>query len=169
MTTEAIVPPFGTGWGHASGLASVTAPALPQDLQQAIDRLVIHEVIAAYCWSVDEERYDLMTQVLTEDFVFQGCIAGVAALDHLTRATDLVDWLKQWQTTRSDQLRHCVSNIIVTEQESSAAEAYGYVTLSSATPEALTILATAFYRFTLSKQGSTWRIASIFSGFDRAF
>jgi len=169
MTTDNAVPAFGTGWGHAHGLARVTPPHVPQGPDQALDRILIHEVIAAYCWSVDEEQYELMTSVLTEDFVFQGCIAGVAPLDHLTRAADLVSWLQAWQTTRSDQLRHVVTNIVVTDQTESTADAYGYVTLNSATPESQTPLATAFYRFTLTKHNGHWRIAAIYSGYDRAF
>ena len=169
MTSDNSVPAFGTGWGHANGLAAIKPPFVPEGTEQALDRILIHEVIAAYCWSVDEEQYDLMTTVLTEDFVFQGCIAGVAPLDHLTRAIDLVSWLQAWQTTRSDQLRHVVTNIVVTAQSDTSADAHGYVTLNSATPEAQTPLATAFYRFALVKQNGHWRISSIYSGYDRAF
>ena len=169
MSSDTSVPPFSGGWGYAHGLTNVQPPSIPAGLEQSVDRLVIHEVVAAYCWSVDEQQYDLMTQVLTEDFDFQGCIAGVAPLDHITRAADLVTWLQAWLPTRSDQLRHSASNVIVTEQTDTAADVYSYVTLNSATPEALTPLATAFYHFTLVKQDGAWRIATIFSGFDRAF
>jgi hypothetical protein len=169
MTSEILVPTFGTGWGHAQGLANVTPPSVPKGADQVIDRILIHEVIAAYCWSVDEERYDLMTAVLTEDFDFQGCIAGVTLLDHVTSAAALVAWLQAWQATRSDQLRHCVTNIVVTAQTDLTADAYGYVTLKSSVPDSLTALATAFYRFTLKKHDGNWRIASIYSGYDRAF
>lgn len=169
MSSETSVPPFSGGWGHSHGLTDVRPPRMPLGLEQAVDRLVIHEVVAAYCWSVDEAQYDLMTQILTEDFDFQGCIAGVAPLDHITRAADLVTWLQAWLPTRCDQLRHSTSNVIVTEQTDTTADVHAYVTLTSATPEALTPLATAFYRFWLVKQDGTWRIAKVFSGFDRAF
>jgi hypothetical protein len=169
MESNINVPDFSAGWGHASGLASVTAPCVPVGLDQAIDRLLISEVIAGYCWSVDEERYDLMLDVLTEDFDFQGVIAGVAPMDHVTSAAELVSWLQAWQTTRNDQLRHRVTNIIVSEQSANSALAHGYIALSSTTAESVTPLATAFYRFTMAKQTGRWQIASIFAGFDRAF
>lgn len=169
MEANINVPDFGTGWGHTSGLASVTAPCVPVGLNQAIDRILISEVIAGYCWSVDEERYDLMLDVLTEDFDFQGVIAGVAPMDHVTSAAELVSWLQAWQTTRSDQLRHRITNIIVSEQSDDSALAHGYIALSSTTAESVTPLATAFYRFTLVKKAGRWQISSIFSGFDRAF
>jgi hypothetical protein len=90
-------------------------------------------------------------------------------LDHVTSAAALVAWLQAWQATRSDQLRHCVTNIVVTAQTDLTADAYGYVTLKSSVPDSLTALATAFYRFTLTKHDGNWRIASIYSGYDRSF
>lgn len=169
MTNETEVPGFALSWGHANGLVELRRPVIAADAGALIQRQAIIETLQAYGWSIDERRWEVLGDILTEDFVFRGDIAGAAHLDELDSREGYLDWLKAYTGTLEAQLRHTFSNVLVTEQEDASATALAYVVLLSVTPEGARVASTAFYRASLRREDGTWRIARLYTGFDAAF
>ncbi len=169
MTNETEVPGFALSWGHANGLVDLRRPAPAADLRTLTDRQAIVETVHAYGWSVDERRWDVLADILAEDFQFRGVIAGAAALDAIDGRDAFIDWLKAYTDTLDAQLRHNFANVLATEQGATEATALAYLILCSATPEGARVASTAFYRVSLRREDETWRIARLYTGFDAAF
>ena len=168
MTTVNSVPAFGGAWGHTHGPFELKVPATLSDLTSVIDRQSIVDAIACYAWSVDEQQWEVMADIYTEDMTFSGCVAGVSNLETVAGSADFIEWLKGFVAARNDQLRHSLVNIVVTEQGLNSATVIGYCVLASTTPEVASVQATGLYRFSLVKQGDRWRISAIYGGFDNA-
>ena len=100
---------------------------------------------------------------------FSGHIAGVGPLETVAGREELTSWLSAFMNSRDDQLRHSMGNVLLTEVGADRAEALAYLTLHASTPDRTVPLATAFYRFTLSKSGDAWFVDSVFAGFDKSF
>ena len=167
MTSSLAVPAFSYAWGSAQHLVDVTRPVVLH--HRVGDLVAIEATIRTYGWAIDENRFDMLRAVLADDAEFSGVIAGVAALDTVRGRDVLCAWLAEFMATRSDQLRHSLGNIVVTELGDKTATAQCYLTLLATTSEATTVLATAFYRFTLSRLDDAWSVETVFAGFDKAF
>lgn len=168
MTATNLVLAFDGGWGHAHGPFDLKVPATLSDLTSVIDRQSIADAIGCYSWSIDEQQWEVMAEIYTEDMTFSGCVAGVTNLETVTGSADFIEWLKGFLRARNDQLRHSLVNIVVTEQGLDSATALGYCVLASTTPAGANVQATGIYRFSLVKQGDRWRISAIYGGFDNA-
>jgi SnoaL-like domain len=169
LPVEDQIPPFALSWGHAAGLVALSRPAPPADLDALVQRQAIVETVQAYGWAIDERRWDVLADVLAEDHRFRGVVAGAARLDSLDGRDALIDWLRAYTDTLDAQLRHCFTNILVTEQGAGEATALAYLTLCSSTPQGTRVASTAFYRVSLRRQDGAWRIAALYTGFDAAF
>lgn len=166
MSMADTVPAFGGGWAHTHGLFELKVPAPLGDLTALSDRHAITDAVACYAWSVDEQQYDLMADLFTQDMTFQGCVAGVANLETVVGGATLVAWLKDFLGSRDDQFRHTLANVVVTEQGPDTATALAYCVLASSTPAGSVVQATGIYRFSLVKGGERWRISGMYGGFD---
>ena len=169
--TEAIdIPAFGVSWGHANGLIDLRRAAPVTDVQGLIDRQAIVETIQTYGLAIDEQRWDVLADVLAEDHVYRGAVAGTAALDALDSRDELIGWLQNYMGTLDAQLRHNFTNVVVIEQGEQEATALAYVVLASTSPtEGARVASTAFYRVSLRREDGVWRIARLYTGFDTAF
>lgn len=162
-------PPFALSWGHASGLIDLRRPERAADLEALIDRQAIIETLQAYGMSIDERRWDVLGDILTEDHVYRGDIAGVAHLDELDGRDVYIDWLKNYTDTLDVQLRHTFTNLLVTACGGDEAKLVAYLSLCSISPDGARLASTAFYDVALRREGATWRIARTYTGFDAAF
>lgn len=169
MTSETGFPGFALSWGHAHGLVDLRRPVQAPDVETLVARQAIIETLQAYGWSIDERRWDVLGDVLTEDFVFRGDIAGTAHLDELDSREAYLDWLKAYTGTLEVQLRHTFSNVLVTEQDDASATALAYVVLLAVSQEGARVASTAFYRASLRREDGAWRVAHLYTGFDAAF
>lgn len=168
MTGSAEALHFGYGWGSTASLLEVTRPRV-RDAGDVADCLAIEQTVRAYAWAIDENRFDLLAQLLAPQAEFSGQIAGVGPLDTVTGRDELSSWLSAFMNSRSDQLRHSMGNVLLTEVGAADATALAYLTLHATTSEATVPLATAFYRFTLAKSEDAWFVESVFAGFDKSF
>ena len=167
MTATPALPALRYAWASAQQLVDVTRPVVRND--RVGDLIAIEATIRTYGWAIDENRFDVLRAVLAKDAEFSGVIAGVAALDTVRGRDVLAAWLEKYMAARSDQLRHSLGNIVVTELGAKTATAQCYLTLLATTSAATTVLATAFYRFTLSLLDDEWSVETVFAGFDKAF
>lgn len=168
MTDASTGPAFAYGWGSAGSLVALVRPTVPTAAELA-DRHAIEQTVRTYGWAIDENRFDVFAELLGPDVEFSGVIAGVAPLDTVAGRETLTQWLREYMATRTDQLRHSLGNVIVTELADGRATALAYLTLHSTTAEATTPLASAFYRFTLFRQDDGWFVDTVFAGFDKPF
>jgi hypothetical protein len=136
------------------------------DVQGVADRLAIIGAIQAYGMAVDEQRWDVLGELLTDNNRFRGAVAGQGPLDSLDSRDELIQWLRDYTDTLEEQLRHNFTSIVVTEQSEDAATAIAYLLLASATAGGARVAATGFYRIELVLEGGAWRIASFYAGFD---
>jgi len=168
MTVPAAAPDFGYGWGSGALLIEVARPRV-RDAGELVDCHAIEQTVRAYGWAIDENRFDLLASLLSPQAEFSGQIAGVGALATVTGRDELVSWLRAFMVGRSDQLRHSMGNVLLTDVGAGRATALAYLTLHATTPEGTRPLATAFYRFTLSRVDDAWFVDRVFSGFDTSF
>lgn len=168
MSSET-VPGFRYGWGHESVLSDLSAPRLPTEFQELADRHTIEQTVRCYGWAIDENRFDVFADLLDDDVSFSGAIASVALIDDVRGRETLVLWLSDYMQAREDQLRHVLGNVIITAYQGHEATALTYLTLMSSTPAGTTTVATAFYRFTLTKRDDTWLVKTVYAGFDTPF
>lgn len=162
-------PPFALSWGHASGLIDLRRPERASDLEALVDRQAILETLPAYGMSIDERRWDVLEDILTEDHQYRGDVAGVAHLPEFDSRQVYVDWLKNYTDTLEPQLRHVFTNILVTGCNGDEATLVAYLTLCSVTTEGARLAATSFYDVSLRREDGTWRISRMYTGFDTAF
>ena len=169
MTVSSTSPAFHGGWGHAHGLVKIKVAAPLADLDQVRDRLAIEQVTRTYGWCIDEQQFDVLREIFTEDMAFRGCVAGSGPFEDMLGRDVYVPWLENFMAARTDQMRHNLGNVVVTEQTPELAKVLAYMVLTSSTPQGSKILATAFYEFTLVKRGEYWQISALYTGFDTQF
>lgn len=168
MTGPAAAPAFGYGWGSGASLVDVVRPGI-RDVGELVDCHAVEQTVRAYGWAIDENRFDVLVELLSPQVSFSGQIAGVGPLDTVTGRDELVSWLQAYMSSRSDQLRHSMGNVLLTDLGDGRAVALAYLTLHATTPAGTVPLATAFYRFTLSRVDGAWFVDSVFAGFDTSF
>lgn len=122
------------------------------------DRLEIHELLAAYAWSLDtgDEQGFLAcfaadAELVWDAFVPAGCWRGHAALQRF------IGWFRQRPESAGRQ--HHVSNIVVTATpEGARARSYVLVALASGDgPHRLNVM--GYYDDTLRRDADGWRLA----------
>lgn len=170
MSSEDQAPPtFALSWGSAHDLVEPRRPARAADADALADRQAIIETLQAYGWSIDERRWDMLGDILSEDHVYRGDVAGAAHLPEFDSRDSYIDWLKNYTDTLDAQLRHTFSNLLVTSQEAGEAHLIAYLQLCSITTEGARLASTAFYDVALRREDGTWRITRTYTGFDAAF
>ncbi len=167
MNVDLAVPAFSYGWGTTYDLVDVVPPVVHPG--RADDVLAIHASITTYGLAVDQKRFDVMRALFAEQAEFSGVIASVGPVGPVQGADAITTWMQDYMVVRTDQMRHVLSNIVLTELGDETATAVAYLTLLSSTTEATVLVASAFYRFTLTRHGGAWKFDTVFAGFDKAF
>ena len=168
MTGATAAPDLVYGWGSTGSFIEVNRPKI-RAVDDVGDCHAIEQTVRAYGWAIDENRFDLLADLLSPQVEFSGTIAGVGPLETVAGRSELVSWLSAYMTTRTDQLRHSMGNVLLTDLSQGRATALAYLTLHGTKPEGTLPLATAFYRFTLSRNEDAWFVDSVFAGFDKSF
>ncbi len=158
------------GWAHAGGFLSLGDGAKAGVEAGAADRLEILNVLSRYAWSYDERQLDSLGSVFTEDAVWWGSVKGDFEIAPIETRGGIVDWLRGHMDSQSDQRRHNIINVVVTEQTSDTARVLSYLLLTSATDDGVKVVTTGVYDTELVKDDSgVWRISRFFGGFDFPF
>jgi hypothetical protein len=156
-------------WGSAATNLALPVQALQLDPAGAVDRLLIQELVARYCWSYDERRLEALAAAYTPDAVWDGSVAGEFTIEDIVGREAIVDWLKGHMGAQSDQRRHNVLNTVFTEQGPDSAQLICYLLLTSAQDRVTSVVTSGFYRVDVVKTGEGWQIKRVFGGFDNAF
>jgi hypothetical protein len=156
-------------WGSATTALDLPLHTPDLDAARAVDRLLIQELVARYCWSYDERRLDALAASYTADAVWDGSVAGEFAIDDIVGREAIVDWLKGHMAAQSDQRRHNVLNTIFTKQGPDSAQLISYLLLTGTQDRVTSVITSGFYRVDVVKTGEGWQIKRIFGGFDNAF
>lgn len=156
-------------WGHAAGLLKLGSAARSTGVHAGMDRALICERIARYCWAYDERRFELLEECFTEDAVWEGNVLGKIAIGPFVGRDKIMAWLSEFWPHQKDQRRHMLLNTIVEQQTEDAAETLSYLLLMSSTGDAMSMESMGFYRTTYRQQDGHWRIARFIAGFDKPF
>jgi hypothetical protein len=156
-------------WGSANTELTVPLRALDLDAASAIDRLLIQELVARYCWSYDERQLDALAAAYAPDAVWNGSVAGEFDIEDIVGREAIVDWLKGHMAAQRDQRRHNVVNTVFVKQSSDSAQLLCYLLLTATQDRATAVVTSGFYRVDVVKSGEGWQIKRVFGGFDNAF
>jgi hypothetical protein len=156
-------------WAHAIGALDMHAPIRPQEQSAALERSLVVERIARYCWAYDERRADLLGDCFTDDAVWEGNVAGTNQVGPMRGRQAIVKWLTEFWPHQHDQRRHMVLNTVIEEQGATEALLLCYLLLLSAKAERASIESIGFYRLSLANESGEWRISHLFGGFDVPF
>jgi hypothetical protein len=156
-------------WAHAAGLLEL-GPAVRMDgPDAAMDRALISERIARYCWAYDERRLDHLAECFTEDAVWEGNVLGRIPIGPFVGREVIVRWLSEFWPHQHDQRRHMLLNTIVQEQTAETAATFSYLLLMASTGAVASIETIGFYRTAYRRKGGHWYIARLSAGFDKPF
>lgn len=156
-------------WGSSETALDLPVRGLGLDPAGAVDRLLIQELVARYCWSYDERRLDALAAAYTSDAVWQGSVCGEFAIEDIVGREAIVDWLKGHMAAQTDQRRHCVLNTVFTQQSPDRAQVLSYLLLTSTQDRATAVVTTGFYRVDVVRTEEGWLIERVYGGFDNAF
>jgi hypothetical protein len=140
--------------------------AVPQTLEQVLDRMLIMEAFARFGIAHDENRVDVIMSCFTDDIVLEGS-NGSAEPTNVMRGREAVQKRLEGNVgILYGQRRHCMSNIILeslTETEATAI-AYGMVPRAA---DGFVIQASVLYDADLRKEADGfWRFSRFFIGCD---
>jgi hypothetical protein len=135
----------------------------------ALDRHLIGERIARYCWAFDERQLSLLGECFTEDAVWEGNVLGRTPIGPFVGRDKILHWLSEFWPFQHDQRRHMLLNTIIEEQSPDNATTLSYLLLMSSTGRTLSIEATGFYKTSYRRINEHWQIARLKAGFDKPF
>lgn len=157
-------------WGHATGALAMGRPVTPAVRSASLDRLLIKECGARYCWAYDERRADLLEACFSADAVWEGTVGDEHRVGPFNGREEICGWLTRFWPHQHRQPRHILLDTIVDEQTARVATALSYLLLITAQHGEVSISTTGFYRLSLRREdGEGWRIAHLFAGFDAPF
>lgn len=156
-------------WAHAAGILNLGDAVRAQGPDAAIDRALICERIARYCWSYDERQLDLLAGCFTEDAVWDGNVLGVIPIGPFAGRAKIRDWLSEFWPHQHDQRRHMLLNTIVEEQTGETATTLSYLLLMASTGDVASIESMGFYKVAYRREGESWLISHLTAGFDKPF
>lgn len=156
-------------WGHSANILHLGPAVRPASASAAMDRALICERIARYCWAYDERRLELLADCFTEDAVWEGNVIGQIPIGPFVGRDKIMAWLSDFWPHQKDQRRHMLLNTIVEQQTDNAAVTFSYLLLMSSTGDAMSMEAMGFYRTEYRQQDGHWQIARLTAGFDKPF
>lgn len=156
-------------WAHAAGILDLGPAVRTEGSDAGMDRALICERIARYCWSYDERRLDLLAGCFTEDAVWEGNVLGRVAIGPFEGRTRIRDWLSEFWPHQHDQRRHMLLNTIVEDQTGDTATTLSYLLLMASTGAVASIESMGFYKVAYRREGGHWFISRLTAGFDKPF
>ena len=164
-TVELRIP----AWAHTAGILNLGEAVRADGPDAAMDRALITERIARYCWSYDERQLDLLAGCFTEDAVWDGNVLGVIPIGPFVGREKIRDWLSEFWPHQHDQRRHMLLNTIVEEQTGETATTLSYLLLMASTGDVASIESMGFYKVQYRREGEKWLISHLNAGFDKPF
>lgn len=124
-----------------------------------VDETAFMPALSRYSWAYDEDRFDLFTDVLTDDAEFVGVFKDGRSYGHVKGRDAIIAWLKTIRASQSDQRRHYVTSLMILEQTARTAKTACYVLVTATTDTArIAATGTCEDEWVLEKDG-IWRIA----------
>jgi hypothetical protein len=156
------------GWGSSHGYVDVGLPeAVAADT--ALVRLAVADRIHRYAWAFDERRRNALANCFTADAVWDGNTIGSEPVPPIHGRDAIADWLAGFWPRQTDQRRHLMLSLLVSNVTADEADALVSLALTAAEAGKIAIVLTSFYRMQLVRDAGIWRIQHLFEGFDCAF
>jgi hypothetical protein len=134
-----------------------------------LDRDLIVEKLAAYCWANDVHSRAMLEECFVADAVWEGTVCDEHHVGTMRGRGRIVDWLAGFWPHQRDQRRHMVTGFAIEELDSDRALLLSYVLLTSARDGAVTVVTTGWYRARMAREADGWKIVELFGGFDAPF
>ena len=133
------------------------------------DRDAIEQLFADYGWPMDTREWPVLATVFTADASFVITIQGETAVD-ITGRDEIVEFCSSTVNAQTDQRRHVITNIRVTDGTETSASVYAILTLVVVTDGELEVKSSGLYRTRVVKEADgQWRFAHMLLELDRTF
>ena len=155
-------------WAHATGVIDLQPVApVPSDLNALADRLMVLETASRYAIAYDERRLNVIESLFTESVTFsyrvgEGPLSSEHGRDHV------IGWLEEVMQSQNDQRRHLLGTMTVEHLTADEAIVIAYMANFGIEKEAQ-LVTTGFYRFSMIKEDSRWKIDEALDALDRPF
>lgn len=134
------------------------------------DRPAIEQLFADYGWPMDTQEWPVLASVFAEDADFTITIPGVDPIGPIKGRDEIVEFCSSTVGDQTDQRRHVISNIRLTNETDSSADVYAILTLVVVADGALAVQSSGLYRTKVAVQADgKWRFTSMLLELDLPF
>ena len=133
------------------------------------DRDSIEQLFADYGWPMDTREWPVLATVFTRDASFVITIQGEEAVS-VTGCDEIVEFCSSTVNAQTDQRRHVITNVRITDATDTTANAYAILTLVVVTDGELEVKSSGLYRTKVVRESDgRWRFAHMLLELDRTF
>jgi uncharacterized protein (TIGR02246 family) len=132
------------------------------------DRNAIEQLFADYGWPMDTREWPVLATVFTQDASFVITIQGEEAVS-VTGCDAIVEFCSSTVNAQTDQRRHVITNVRITDATDTTASVYAILTLVVVT-DVLEVKSSGLYRTRVVREADgQWRFAQMLLELDRTF
>jgi SnoaL-like protein len=128
------------------------------------DYAAVADLFARYAAAMDDNDFDVLRQVFTEQSSFTVDITGGPTVGPFNSRDETVDFIQSTTQEQQDQRRHVITNVRIDGNT-----AYGILSLFVTANGELTVQTTGVYKCELGEEGGTTRFASMYLTLDRPY
>jgi hypothetical protein len=134
------------------------------DLRQKAENL-----LARYCWGVDERQHEVVASCFTAEGSWVGHVAGEAAvIGPYVGSVVVANWLSSLWVALDSQRRHAFVGLLPIQHDAEGDPARAVATFALVgTQRGRSVLeVTGTYSFRFAREGEEWRIVEMVASFD---
>ena len=134
------------------------------------DRNAIEQLFADYGWPMDTQEWPVLESVFADDAQFTITIPGMDAIGPINGRDAIVEFCSSTVGDQTDQRRHVISNVRITNETDTTADVYAILTLVVVADGALAVQSSGMYRTQVAVQtDGKWRFTSMVIELDLPF
>jgi len=128
------------------------------------DYAQVSDVFARYASAMDDNNFEVLRDVFTDDSTFTVDITGGPTVGPFESGDAIVEFISSTTEEQQDQRRHVITNVRIEGDT-----AYGILSLFVTADGQLTVQTTGVYKVTLAQQGGKVRFSSMYLTLDRPY
>ena len=128
------------------------------------DYAQVCDVFARYAAAMDDNAYEVLRQVVTDDAAFTVDITGGPTVGPYESADAIVEFISSTTEEQQDQRRHVITNVRVDGDT-----AYGILSLFVTAGGELVVQTTGVYKVALAQAGDKVKFANMYLTLDRPY
>lgn len=132
---------------------------MPQPLT---DRQLIVDAVSRYAWGYDQHDIPLLAEAFSAEATSGGKITGTdMSWGPMVGKDAIVSGLGSMRQSATIQPRHCVTNILFSEQTAGTARLRAYLTLMASENGAARVATCGYLDIDAVKEGDQWRLSRL--------